>query len=187
MAAFDRQVKLLQRNGAARAHLHWQEHQQQQTIDANDENRDQMQQQNKTTNRIVIIMTIFGKKLHVDWWIDWMILILVRDALCMILFRKSHTKAHTWKINVFHVACVEGSGPEYIHKALCADASWDGSTALGGVRKLVQLVSSRDMLFRDTAELQSSQTTNEDRCSTYRLVANEEGTLPFSTGPFVWS
>ncbi len=45
VAAFDRQVKLLQRNSAARAHRHWQEHQQQQAIDVNDENRDQLQQQ----------------------------------------------------------------------------------------------------------------------------------------------
>jgi SAM-dependent methyltransferase len=48
----------------------------------------------------------------------------------------------------------------------------------------MQLDSSRDMLFRDTAEPQSSQTTNEDRCSIYRLVANEEGTLPSPTGTF---
>jgi NADH dehydrogenase [ubiquinone] 1 alpha subcomplex assembly factor 5 len=109
--------------------------------------------------------------------------------LCVWFFSVNYTRQHfcaCQKINLFHVACVKGSGPGYIHKALCADAYWDGSTALGGVRKLVQLDSSRDTLFRDTVEQspQSSQTTNEDRCSTYRLVANEEGTLPFPTGTF---
>lgn len=83
-------------------------------------------------------------------------------------------------IDIFY--CWIGAGAGYIHRALNAVQSWDGTGAMGGVRKLVQLDSSRDMIFRDHGETQSS--TGEELCSTYRMVANEEGKLPFPSGTF---
>ena len=42
-----------------------------------------------------------------------------------------------------------GAGSGFIHRAICADEAIDGVGGIGGVRKLVQLDSSKDMLFRD--------------------------------------
>lgn len=51
---------------------------------------------------------------------------------------------------------------------------------IGGVRKLVQLDSSEEMLHRD----ESVPIDGVERCGTYRLAADEEGTLQFPDGTF---
>ena len=49
----------------------------------------------------------------------------------------------------FPLALDIGSGPGYIHRAICADEAFDGVGGIGGVRKLVQLDASKEMLHRD--------------------------------------
>ena len=51
---------------------------------------------------------------------------------------------------------------------------------IGGVRKLVQMDSSYEMLHRDDDE----NVPGSERCGTYKLVADEEGKLPFPDGTF---
>ena len=43
----------------------------------------------------------------------------------------------------------KGAGSGIIHRAICADEAINGVGGIGGVRKLVQLESSKEMLFRD--------------------------------------
>ncbi|CAB9500480.1 Arginine-hydroxylase NDUFAF5, mitochondrial [Seminavis robusta] len=73
-----------------------------------------------------------------------------------------------------------GSGPGYIYRAICADDALEGEGGIGGVRKLVQLDSSQEMLHRDAEE----EFEGMDRCGTYRMHAEEEGKLPFPDGTF---
>ena len=80
----------------------------------------------------------------------------------------------------FPLALDIGAGPGYIHKAICADEAFDGVGGIGGVRKLVQLDASPEMLHRD----QDIPVEGAERCGTYRLVADEEAKLPFPDGTF---
>ena len=71
-----------------------------------------------------------------------------------------------------------------------SDDGMEGVGGIGGVRKLVQLDSSADMLHRDDDGTGTDnggggeKTEEERRCGTYRLQGNEEGPLPFSDGTF---
>ena len=92
----------------------------------------------------------------------------------------------------FPLALDLGSGPGYVHRAICADDAFDGPGGIGGVRKLVQLDSSEGMLNRDVgigdagadADADADSFEGSDRCSTYRLHADEETKLPFPDGTF---
>mmetsp|Transcript_26759 Transcript_26759/g.58043 ORF Transcript_26759/g.58043 Transcript_26759/m.58043 type:complete len:458 (+) Transcript_26759:206-1579(+) len=89
----------------------------------------------------------------------------------------------------FPLALDIGSGPGYIHRAICADDAFDGPGGIGGVRKLVQLDSSNEMLNRDVGSDHvngdhADSFDGSDRCSTYRLNADEESKLPFPDGTF---
>lgn len=80
----------------------------------------------------------------------------------------------------FPLALDIGSGPGFIYKAICAEESFDGDGGIGGVRKLVQMDSSKGMLFRDVADSFEGMV----RVDTYRLEGEEEGQLPFPDGTF---
>ena len=81
----------------------------------------------------------------------------------------------------FPLALDIGAGAGYIHRAICADDAVQGQGGIGGVVKLVQLDSAEEMLRRDET---LDNVPGLDRCSTYRLVADEETTLPFPDGTF---
>lgn len=81
----------------------------------------------------------------------------------------------------FPLALDIGSGPGYIYKAICADDAIDGVGGIGGVRKLVQLESSKELLHRDADQ----NFEGMERCGTYRMeVEEEEDKLPFPDGTF---
>lgn len=80
----------------------------------------------------------------------------------------------------FPLALDIGSGAGYVYRAICADDAVQGEGGIGGVRKLVQLDSSEEMLRRD----QDVPLDGSDRCDTYRMVGDEEGPLPFPDGTF---
>jgi NADH dehydrogenase [ubiquinone] 1 alpha subcomplex assembly factor 5 len=80
----------------------------------------------------------------------------------------------------FPLALDVGSGPGYIYRAICADDAIEGAGGIGGVRKLVQLDSSKEMLHRDAHE----EFQGMNRCGTYRMEADDEGKLPFPNGTF---
>ena len=81
----------------------------------------------------------------------------------------------------FPLALDIGAGAGHVHRAICADEAIMGEGGIGGVRKLVQLDSAKDMLNRDADKVGD---TNSERCDTYRLPANEEDKLPFPDGTF---
>ena len=81
----------------------------------------------------------------------------------------------------FPLALDIGAGAGHIHRAICADEAIMGEGGIGGVRKLVQLDSAKDMLNRDADKVEDP---NLERCDTYRLPANEEDKLPFPDGTF---
>jgi NADH dehydrogenase [ubiquinone] 1 alpha subcomplex assembly factor 5 len=80
----------------------------------------------------------------------------------------------------FPLALDIGAGAGYIHKVICSDEAIQGAGGIGGVRKLVQLDSSSEMLHRD----EDLALDGKERCDSYRLVADEEATLPFPDGTF---
>ena len=88
----------------------------------------------------------------------------------------------------FPLALDIGSGPGYVHQAICSDDAFGGPGGIGGVRKLVQLDSSEAMLNRDVGigdgDDDADTFDGSDRCSTYRLRADEETKLPFPDGTF---
>lgn len=67
-----------------------------------------------------------------------------------------------------------------MHQAICSDDAFEGEGGIGGIRKLVQLDFSEEMLNRDI----DGEVEGGHRCDTYRLVADEEGKLPFPDGTF---
>lgn len=87
----------------------------------------------------------------------------------------------------FPLALDLGSGPGYLHRAICADDALGGDGGgIGGVRKLVQLDSSELMLHRDGGGGgEDGDFAGSARCDTYRLLADEEARpLPFPDGTF---
>lgn len=75
---------------------------------------------------------------------------------------------------------LSGAGSGYVHQAICADDAFEGEGGIGGIRKLVQLDSSEELLNRDVDE----EVEGVHRCDTYRMAADEEGKLPFPDGTF---
>ena len=73
-----------------------------------------------------------------------------------------------------------GAGSGYVHQAICSDDAFEGEGGIGGIRKLVQLDSSEQLLNRDLEE----EVEGIHRCDTYRMTADEEGKLPFPDGTF---
>ena len=81
----------------------------------------------------------------------------------------------------FPLALDIGSGPGYIHRAICFDDAVDGQEGgIGGVRKLVQIDFSEELLNRDKDEA----VEGSHRCESYNLHADEEDKLPFPDGTF---
>lgn len=80
----------------------------------------------------------------------------------------------------FPLALDIGAGSGAIYRAICADEAIDGEGGIGGVRKLVQLESSKELLFRD----EDLEFEGKERCDTYRMEADEEDKLPFPDGTF---
>jgi NADH dehydrogenase [ubiquinone] 1 alpha subcomplex assembly factor 5 len=82
----------------------------------------------------------------------------------------------------FPLALDLGAGAGYVHRAISADEDLlGGGGGIGGVRKLVQLDSCAEMLFRD----EDIPVEGEGRCDSYRLAADEENIpFPFPDGTF---
>ena len=154
--AFDRRIKQIQRDGAARAQRKWKESLSSSSPSSSDDAIDYDYFREEIASRLV------------DRLDD-----IRRDG-------------------GFPLALDLGSGPGYIHRAICADDAFDGPGGIGGVRKLVQLDSSEGMLHRDVgigggddgADADADAFEGSDRCSTYRLHADEETKLPFPDGTF---
>jgi NADH dehydrogenase [ubiquinone] 1 alpha subcomplex assembly factor 5 len=134
--AFDRRLKRLQRDGAARAHLAW--------ACSDQEVVDYDYFRIEVANRLV-------------------------DRLDDIKREEG-----------FPLALDLGAGAGFLHRAICADEALDGIGGIGGVRKLVQMDSSGEMLHRD----KDIVVEGEELCGTYRLEKDEEGVLPFPDGTF---
>lgn len=133
--AFDRKMKRIQRDSAARAFL--------------------LQQKNEDT---------------VDY--DYF-----RETIAARLVDRLDDIRHD---EGFSLALDLGAGPGVLYRFICADDAVQGEGGIGGVRKLVQLDSSEEMLFRD----ESIDFDGKHRCDTYRMVHDEEQTLPFPDGTF---
>lgn len=134
--AFDRAVKILQRDGAARAQKSWRE------------DDDDVVEYDYFREEV-------GRRL-VDRLDD-----IKRD-------------------DGFPLALEIGSGSGIIHRLICSDDAFGGVGGIGGVRKLVQLDSSTELLHRD----EELPVDGSDRCGTFRMVADEEGQMPFPDGTF---
>jgi NADH dehydrogenase [ubiquinone] 1 alpha subcomplex assembly factor 5 len=80
----------------------------------------------------------------------------------------------------FPLALEVGAGPGILHRIICSDDAFGGEGGIGGVRKLVQLDSSTEMLHRD----EDIPVEGLDRCGTYRMAGDEEATMPFPDGTF---
>ena len=133
--AFDRRIKTLQRNNAARSHRLWRD-------DPESVNYDYLR--TEIASRLV-------------------------DRLDDIKREEG-----------FPLALDIGAGAGYIHRAICAEDALRGEGGIGGVRKIVQLDSAKEALHRD----EDLDFSGSDRCGSYRLVQDEEDTLPFPDGTF---
>lgn len=90
--------------------------------------------------------------------------------------RLRHKYDEKMKLTILHI----GAGSGHIYQAICSDDAFEGEGGVGGIRKLVQLDFSEEMLNRDI----DVEVDGSHRCDTYRLAANEESTLPFPNGTF---
>jgi len=84
----------------------------------------------------------------------------------------------------FPLALDIGSGPGHLYREIIKDDGINGAGGIGGVRKLVMLDSCQDMLHRDDQEHESLSEEEKARCGSYKLVGDEEATLPFPDGTF---
>ena len=148
--AFDRDLKRHQRDNAARAHQKWRNY----ALSApTDEQRRQRKHQ----------------VVSYDY---------IREEIAMRLVdRLDDIRTDEG----FPLALDMGAGAGYVHRAICAEAALqEGGGGIGGVRKLVQLDSSKLMLHRDA----DRPIKGGDLCDSYRLEADEEDKLPFPSGTF---
>lgn len=106
----------------------------------------------------------------------------LRDAVANALVDRLDDMKHS-----FPLALDFGSGSGHLYRAICADDSlveYDTPGppgGIGGIRKLVQLDSAQNLMFRGEKEA----VAGHERCGTYRLlVDNEEEKLPFPDGTF---
>ena len=164
--AFDRSRKLLQRDNAARAHQAWR------TTTTTGPN--QHYHNNDNNNSTVVVVRYYD---------------YLRDELAHRLIDRLDDIRRD---EGFPLALDLGAGAGHVYRAICADDALQEAIGggIGGVRKLVQLDSSRAMLHRDDDyddeenDTDSSSMNNKQRCATYKLVADEEARLPFPDGTF---
>ena len=153
--AFDRQIKRLQRDGAAQAQRKWRQ----------DAVISSSSSSSSTTDAI-----------DYDYFRE--------EIASRLVDRLDDIR----RDGGFPLALDIGSGPGYVHRSICSDDAFDGPGGIGGVRKLVQLDSSEVMLNRDVGfgggDADADTFEGSDRCSTYRLHADEETKLPFPDGTF---
>ena len=144
--AFDREIKRLQKNGAATAYQKYREH------------------DNATKEKGEGVNFVNYDYFHIE-----------------IANRLVDRMDDINREGGFPLALDVGSGPGFLHQAICADEAFSGVGGIGGIRKLVQIDSNHAMLQRDEHEVQFE---GADRCGTYRMNSNEEGKLPFPSGTF---
>merc|ERR1719491_982503 len=150
---FNRKIKQLQRDGAARAHrklLH-------SPMNSKDDDDSK-------------------KKDYIDY--DY----LYKEIGARLIDRLDDIK----KEEGFPLALDLGSGPGYLYRMISSDdalGDFEGGGGIGGVRKLVELDSSYEMLHRDDDI--PIDDSDIQRCGSYKLVSNEDdGTLPFPDDTF---
>eukprot|EP00586_Coscinodiscus_wailesii_P010980 CAMPEP_0172516834 /NCGR_PEP_ID=MMETSP1066-20121228/279514_1 /TAXON_ID=671091 /ORGANISM="Coscinodiscus wailesii, Strain CCMP2513" /LENGTH=393 /DNA_ID=CAMNT_0013298495 /DNA_START=150 /DNA_END=1331 /DNA_ORIENTATION=+ len=80
----------------------------------------------------------------------------------------------------FPLALEIGAGAGHVYRAICAEDGLEGVGGMGGIRKLVQLDSSEEMLYRD----KDRKVKGAERCGAFQMVLDEEETLPFPDGTF---
>jgi NADH dehydrogenase [ubiquinone] 1 alpha subcomplex assembly factor 5 len=166
---FDRNLKRMQRDNAARAHKRWrqkvQNHNQQTSSSSPSPNDD-----NESKNLISY---------------DYM----RHEIATRLVDRLDDIKREEG----FPLALDLGAGAGYIYRAICAEeAIQESGGGIGGVRKLVQLDSSQQMLHRNDVDDNNGDDDDDDEqvpggdilCDLYRLVADEEAALPFPNGTF---
>jgi NADH dehydrogenase [ubiquinone] 1 alpha subcomplex assembly factor 5 len=84
----------------------------------------------------------------------------------------------------FPLALDLGSGVGHLYHAISSDDAFEGAVGgIGGVRKMVLLDSSDGMLHVDDDDLPLEEGAKE-RCEAYKLHADEEDKLPFPDGTF---
>jgi NADH dehydrogenase [ubiquinone] 1 alpha subcomplex assembly factor 5 len=83
----------------------------------------------------------------------------------------------------FPLALDLGCGVGHLYRAICSDDAFEGAGGIGGVRKMVLLDSSKEMLHVDD-ELPLGEEEAKNRCEAFKLHANEEDRLPFPDGTF---
>mmetsp|Transcript_22113 Transcript_22113/g.35610 ORF Transcript_22113/g.35610 Transcript_22113/m.35610 type:complete len:279 (+) Transcript_22113:2-838(+) len=84
------------------------------------------------------------------------------------------------KAEGFPLALDIGAGLGHTYRAICSDDAFEGEGGIGGVRKMVLLDSSKEMLHADD----DIPVEGSHRCEAYRLHADEEDKLPFPDGTF---
>jgi NADH dehydrogenase [ubiquinone] 1 alpha subcomplex assembly factor 5 len=88
----------------------------------------------------------------------------------------------------FPLALEIGSGVGHVYRAVASDDAFDGEGGIGGVRKMVLLDSSNEMLHVDDnvplLEDDDQDKEARKRCEAYKLHADEEDKLPFPGGTF---
>jgi len=82
----------------------------------------------------------------------------------------------------FPLALDVGAGSGQIYRAICSDDAFEGEGGIGGVRKMVLLDSSDEMLHvNDDVD---KDFEGSHRCDAYKLHSDEEEKLPFPDGTF---
>lgn len=158
--AFDRNIKTLQRENAARAHQRWNQPTTSSSFTSLEPTESSTAATANNNNTTVTY--------------DYL-----REEIAHRLIERLDDIR---RVEGFPLALDLGSGPGYIHKAICAGEALHGMEGgIGGIRKLVQLDSSHNMLHRDTEQ---ESFPGSDLCQTYRLCADEEQPLPFPDETF---
>jgi SAM-dependent methyltransferase len=84
----------------------------------------------------------------------------------------------------FPLALDLGCGVGHLYRAISSDDAFEGPGGIGGVRKMVLLDSSKEMLHVDDELLWEEEEQAKNRCEAYKLHADEEDKLPFPDGTF---
>ena len=82
----------------------------------------------------------------------------------------------------FPLALDVGAGSGQIYRAICSDDAFEGEGGIGGVRKMVLLDSSDEMLHVNDDDDKDFEGSH--RCDAYKLHSDEEEKLPFPDGTF---
>jgi NADH dehydrogenase [ubiquinone] 1 alpha subcomplex assembly factor 5 len=160
---FDRNLKRLQRDNAARAHQGWRQ-------------KRMLLQNNQPTKSSTLEAPKSDENNIISY--DY----IRQEIATRLVDRLDDIK----RAEGFPLALDLGAGAGYIYRAICAEEAIQEECAgagIGGVRKLVRLDSSQQMLHRDDDDDDES-VPGKELCDSYRLVSDEEGTLPFPDGTF---